>query len=41
MKSTTYIFEVTTHKNEMYLSERRNPLACLPVCFVSAKKLPA
>ena len=30
MKSTTYIVEITTQKNEKYLSEERNPLACLP-----------
>ena len=29
MKSTTYINEITTQKNEKYLSEGRNPLACL------------
>ena len=28
MKSTTYIDEITTQKNEKYLSEGRNPLAC-------------
>ena len=26
MKSTTYIVEITTQKNEKYLSEERNPL---------------
>ena len=30
MKSTTYIAEITNQKNEKYLSERRDPLACLP-----------
>ena len=30
MKTTTYIAEMTTQKNEKYLSEVRNPLACLP-----------
>ena len=30
MKSTTYIVEITNQKNEKYLSEGRNPLACLP-----------
>ena len=30
MKSTTCIVEITTQKNEKYLSEGRNPLACLP-----------
>ena len=38
MKSTTYIVEITTQKNEKYLSEGRNPLACSPACLVSAKK---
>ena len=31
MKSTTYITEITSQKNEKYLSEGRNPLVCLPV----------
>ena len=31
MKSTTYMVEITTQKNEKYLSEGRNPLACLAV----------
>ena len=31
MNSTTYITEITTQKNEKYLSEGRNPLVCLPV----------
>ena len=30
MKSTTYIVEITNQKNEKYLPEGRNPLACLP-----------
>ena len=30
MKITTYIAEITNQKNEKYLSEGRNPLACLP-----------
>ena len=30
MKSTIYIVEITNQKNEKYLSEGRNPLACLP-----------
>ena len=38
MKSTTYIAEITTQKNEKYLSEGRNPLACLPAHFMSTKK---
>ena len=38
MKSTTYIIEITTQKNEKYLSEGGNPLACLPACFMSTKK---
>ena len=34
MKSTTYIAEITTQKNEKkYLSERRKPLASLPGCL--------
>ena len=27
MKSTTYIVEITTQKNEKYLTEERSPLA--------------
>ena len=38
MKSTTYIAEITTQKNEKYLSEGRNPLACSPAHLVSTKK---
>ena len=38
MKSITYITEITTQKNEKYLSEGINPLASLPARFVSAKK---
>ena len=30
MKSKTYTLEITNQKNEKYLSEGRNPLACLP-----------
>ena len=30
MKSTTYIVQITTQKDEKYLSEGRNLLACLP-----------
>ena len=30
MKITTYIAEITNQKNEKYLPEGRNPLACLP-----------
>ena len=37
MKSTTYIVELTTQKNEKYLSEGRNRLG-LPACLVSSKK---
>ena len=29
MKSTTYIAEIIIEKNEKYLSEGRNPFACL------------
>ena len=39
MKSTTYIVEITTQKNEKYLSEERNPLACLPARLLSTKKV--
>ena len=38
MKSTAYIAEITNQKNEKYLSEVRNPLACSPPHLVSAKK---
>ena len=31
MKGTTYIAEITNQKYEKYLSEGRNPLACLPL----------
>ena len=41
MKITTYIVEITNQKNEKYLSEGRNPLACLPPRLVSAKKFSA
>ena len=38
MKSTTYIVEITNQKNEKYLSEGRNPLACLsPRLLVSCQ----
>ena len=30
MKNTTYIVEIINQKNEKYLSEVRNPFACLP-----------
>ena len=30
MKSTAYIAEITTLKNEKYLSQKRNPLVYLP-----------
>ena len=36
MKSTTYIIEITTLKNEEYLSEGRNPLACSPACLFAS-----
>ena len=39
-KNTKCIVEITTQKNEKYLSERRNPLARLPAYLVSTKKLP-
>ena len=38
MESTTYIAEITNQKNEKYLSEGRNPLACLPPRLLSDKK---
>ena len=41
MKSTTFIVEITTQKNEKYLSERRNPLACSPAWLMSTKKFSA
>ena len=37
MKSSTYIVEITNQKNEKYLSEGRNPLACSPPHLVSAR----
>ena len=39
MKSTTYIIEITTQKNEKYLSEGRNPLACLTACLLASCQL--
>ena len=39
MKSTTYIAEITNQKNEKYLSEGRNPLACLPPCLLASCQL--
>ena len=41
MKSATYIAEITNQKNEKYLPEARNPLACLPARFVSTKQFSA
>ena len=41
IKSTTYVAEITTQKNEKYLSEGRNPLAYSPTHFVSTKKFSA
>ena len=38
MKSTAYIVEITAQKNEKYLSEVRNTLACLHARVVSTKK---
>ena len=38
MKSRTSTTEITTEKNEKYLSEERNALACLLAPFVSTKK---
>ena len=39
MKSTTYIVEITTQKNEKYLSEGRNPFACLPARLIASCQL--
>ena len=39
MRSTTYIAEITDQKNEKYLSEGRNPLACLPPRLVASCQL--
>ena len=39
MKSTTYIIELTTQKNEKYLSEGRNPLACSPARLLALCQL--
>ena len=39
MKSRTYIAEITNQKNEKYLSEGRNPLACLPPCLLALCQL--
>ena len=40
MKNATYIIEITTQKNEKYLSDGgRNPLACLPACLLTSCQL--
>ena len=39
MKSTTYIVETTTQKNEKYLYEGRNPLACLSARLLALSQL--
>ena len=39
MKKTTYIAEITNQKNEKYLSEGRNPLACWPPCLLASCQL--
>ena len=39
MKSTIYIAEITNQNNEKYLSERRNPLACLSPCLLTSCQL--
>ena len=39
MKSTTYIVEITNQKNEKYLSEGRNPLACLSPRLLASCRL--
>ena len=36
MKSTTYIVEITNHKNEKYLYVGRNPVACSPPCLLAS-----
>ena len=41
MNSTTYIIEIITQKNEKYLYEERNPLACLPGSLVLTEKFSA
>ena len=35
MKSATYIIEITPQKNEKYVSEEMNPLACSPTCLLA------
>ena len=39
MKSPTYIIEITTQKNEKYLSEGRNPLVCSAARLLASCKL--
>ena len=39
MENTTYILEITTQKYEKYLSEGRNPLACLPARLITSCQL--
>ena len=39
MRSTTYIAEITDQKNEKYLSEGKNPFACLPPRLVASCQL--
>ena len=39
MKSTTYTIEMTPQKNEKYLSEEINPLACSPACLLTSCQL--
>ena len=39
MKSTTYIAEINNQKNEKYLSEGRNPLACSPPHLLASCQL--
>ena len=41
MKSTAHIVEITSQKNEKYLYEGRNPLACTPPRLLSAKEFSA
>ena len=39
MRITTYIVEITSQKNEKYLSEVKNPLACLPPRLLTSCQL--
>ena len=39
MKSTTYIAEIITQKNEKYLSQGSNPLTCSPARLLALCQL--